>query len=229
MKKSVKLLLLMQLVTIYTEKNSNLEIVFTNIYQNNAWGSKESVSGGGSTLTQTSLIRKALPELFTSLNIKTILDAPCGDRNWIKEINLTSFTYIGLDIVPEIIQKNKQLFPSINFLLSDICKDSIPQVDLILCRDCLGHLPNNEIINALKNFKKSNSKYLLTTTFTDKNRKVNNDIRAGKWRTIDLSRPPFNIGDPLLIINEECTEGNNKFKDKSLALWEIQAITLPEV
>ena len=49
----------------------------------------------------------------------------------------------------------------------DLVNDELPKVDLIFCRDCLFHLPNDMILKALENIYKSKSKYLLTTTFTD--------------------------------------------------------------
>ena len=37
---------------------------------------------------------------------------------------------------------------------------------------------------------------------------------------------PFYFSKPLALINEGCTEGDNEYSDKSLALWELKDIYL---
>lgn len=99
--------------------------------------------------------------------------------------------------------------------------DPLPQNDLIIVRDCLVHLSYKDIYNAIKNIKSSGSKYLLTTTFT--NHDLNHDIVTGDWRAINLQKP-FNFSSPLLVINENCTQGSGEYSDKAMALWEIDKI-----
>ncbi|EIJ81319.1 hypothetical protein PB1_00190 [Bacillus methanolicus PB1] len=60
--------------------------IFSFIYNRNIWGSSESVSGPGSSIAQTKTIIQELPILIKKLQIRKILDAPCGDFNWMKEI-----------------------------------------------------------------------------------------------------------------------------------------------
>src|SRR5688572_773801 len=90
---------------------SNPRKVFNRIYHGNEWGSKESVSGPGSTLKTTEDLRKELPGFLKSLGIKSMLDAPCGDCNWISKIDLSNIDYTGVDIVPELIESNKKKYP----------------------------------------------------------------------------------------------------------------------
>src|SRR3712207_7875432 len=51
--------------------------------------SHESYSGRGSELGATESLRSYLPQLFERLNIKTFLDAPCGDWNWMRQVDLS--------------------------------------------------------------------------------------------------------------------------------------------
>ena len=67
---------------------SNLEEWFSHIYLNNRWNSKESRSGKGSELIQTVEVRKIIPDIIKKYNIKSILDIPCGDFNYMKEIQI---------------------------------------------------------------------------------------------------------------------------------------------
>lgn len=211
--------------------------IFTDIHKNNYWfevtfgkgetfSQTESKSGPGSMLVQTETIRKELPLLFTKYDMKSVLDAPCGDLNWMKEIlqNDKHIKYIGVDIVNDLILENKTKFPEYCFQTLNIVSDPLPQSDVILCRDCLVHLSINEVFQAIENFKKSGSTYLLTTTFTgsEKTNRTNQmKMVTGLWQPINLFAHPFNFPPPICIINEHCTEANNEYTDKSLALWKL--------
>lgn len=102
----------------------------------------------------------------------------------------------------------------------DIINDELPKADIIICRDCLVHFPTEGIFKAIGNFKKSGSTYLLTTTFTA-DRKNNIHAKFGDWNPFNLEGPPFNFPKPITIINENCTEANCLYTDKSLGLWKL--------
>jgi SAM-dependent methyltransferase len=195
---------------------------FTEIYRHSGFGGTESVSGPGSSLEETEAIRQKLPGLFNQFNIKSILDAPCGDFNWFQKMDLDLENYTGADIVQEMISELQANFNDTKrrFITLDILKDDLPKADLILCRDCFIHLSFKHISRAIKNFKRSGAKYLLTTTFTDQQK--NKDIPTGVFHPINLQAPPFNFPEPIAVINEKCSHDDGKFKDKSLALWEFE-------
>lgn len=205
---------------------NNHEVLFTDIYKTKKWGGTkaDSVSGPGSDIHQTSAISKELPILFYNLEVKTMLDIPCGDFHWMKNVKLNSLKYTGADIVEALINKNIELHAnSDNFFQKlNLIEDKLPKVDLIFCRDCLVHFSYVDIFEALNNICNSHSKYLLTTTFID--RKHNKDITTGNWRPINLELSPFLLPQPLKIINEGCTEGQGAYTDKSLGLWKISDI-----
>lgn len=203
----------------------NLSDRFSQIYSKNIFGGKESLSGEGSNLEQTAEIRRELPKLVSELGVRSIMDAPCGDWNWLKASPFEVEQYIGVDIVKELIEKNQHLFGSnsTSFTCLNLAEDLLPRADLIFCRDCLVHLTYNDIHKVLANFKNSGSKYLLTTTFT--NRDQNSDLIGDDiWRTLNLELPPFNFPKPLKLINEKCSEYHNQFSDKSLGLWLLEEI-----
>lgn len=206
--------------------SKSIESTFSNIYLSNYWGSHESVSGEGSNLSQTYIIREKLPILLEKYRINTLLDIPCGDFNWLSQIDLNCFQYIGGDIVYEIIKKNNFFFSGNKrtFKIIDITKDKLPSSDLLLCRDILVHFSYQDIFKTLQNIKKSEIQYLLTTNFYARN--FNRNILTGGWRPINLTKPPFNFPKPLEIIIECCTEKNNDYYDKSLALWKINDLKL---
>lgn len=200
----------------------SMQQIFARIYHRNSWGSTETVSGAGSDLAQTRVVREALARLATELQIKTVLDAACGDFNWMQHVRMDLAQYIGVDIVPELIEANARKYGNgtTRFEVLDICTSALPTVDLIVCRDCLVHLPLRDAGAALVNFVNSGSKYLLTTTYRGLVSRNRNVLITGNWRPLDLQLPPFSLPEPLRVINEHCTEKGD-FKEKSLGLWNL--------
>ncbi|HTQ79669.1 MAG TPA: class I SAM-dependent methyltransferase [Thermoanaerobaculia bacterium] len=200
-----------------------LRAAFSRHYQENGWGEAETVSGPGSTLERTADIRRALPALVAELGVRTLLDAGCGDFHWFQTLSIPLERYIGTEVVPELAAANQARFgnPERQFLALDVTRDRLPQVDLILCRDCLVHLKNGQVRAALRNFAQSGARYLLATTFTDD--RENRDIPLGGWRPLNLERPPFSLPPPLRRISERQSVEDERYTDKSLALWELRA------
>jgi SAM-dependent methyltransferase len=218
LKKSLKL---------YKYKNDSN--VFTSIYKDNAWGSDESVSGGGSHINSTKIIREKLPVLWQKFEIKTFLDVPCGDYNWMKEVDKQNIVYIGGDIVCELIEQNNLKYQdkNISFKVIDITKDILPTVDMIFCKDCLQHLSDENTFKALRNFKKSGSKYLLTTSYPLT--LSNWDIIDGHYRALNLRIKPYKFPPPLVKIHEkwESEYGYSSFeKDKYMYLYKLEDIKI---
>ena len=202
-------------------EDKDIEPFFTEIYQNNYWQNEETRSGEGSTVAVTAVIRANLPDVLKSFNISSMLDVPCGDFNWMKHIDLRNVDYIGADIVKPLIDKNNALYnrEDRKFYTLDILSEPLPKVDLILCRDLFVHLSEKNIIKALKNCKKSGSKFLFTTTFTLQEENIDTSNKPIHWRKINLEKAPFNFPKPLLTINENSHEYGQS--DKCLCLWKI--------
>ena len=230
MKKLIKKMIPFFVIKWYKNKKSakfldkDTKEVFTEIYNTNHWKSSESISGTGSEISQTKSLIKSLNELIQDKNISSILDIPCGDFGWMKEVDLSNIKYTGADIVEKIIDINKKkyLINNLEFKVIDLINDQLPKNDLMIIRDCFVHLSYSDIDKAIKNIKLSGCKYLLLTTFVNNN--SNYDIITGDWRKLNFQKKPFNFPDPILIIEENCTEGDGIFKDKSMALWEIDKI-----
>jgi hypothetical protein len=195
--------------------------VFTEIYRGNTWGDKYSLSGPGSNLTQTEVVRRVLPLLIRELNCKSILDLPCGDFAWMKLVEM-DVEYIGGDIVDELIRNNQTQYSSNRrkFIYLDILQDELPKVDLVFCRDCLIHFSNRDVLRAIQNIKSSDSTYLLTTTYVGVG--TNKDIHTGLFRPINLQLPPFGLPMPMRLIDEGSPLGINR--DRRLGLWKTHDI-----
>lgn len=201
--------------------SKSVKEIFTETFEKRYWKSRESVSGVGSELEQTAELRTALPALLQQYQIRSLLDLPCGDFNWMQHVNLSGIQYTGGDIVETIVRQNQAKYASPNrhFVHLDLLNDELPTADCVLIRDCLVHFSLAHIEQALANLKRSKIKYLLTTSFPA--RTHNEDIQTGYWRPINLQKAPFNFPEPLFCLNERCTEAKGAFADKSLCLWAL--------
>lgn len=201
--------------------SDKVNLNFGGIFLKNGFNGSESLSGAGSTMFLTREVRAQLPQILKQLEASSLLDIPCGDFHWMSKVNLGSINYSGADIVEELIVQNNKVFSNekISFAKLDLISEKLPQVDVIFCRDCLVHLPNESIMKALKNIVNSGSKWLITTTFTD--RELNRELSGITWRPVNLQKAPFNLPEPSIVLNELCTEQGGKFGDKSLAVWSI--------
>jgi len=176
---------------------------------------EQSASGRGSNLENTQAIPGILRQVIKDYSIESLLDAPCGDLHWMRHIiESLNVKYIGIDVVPKLVKRNKEFFPDLKFYCRDITQDKLPQADLILCRDGLVHHTKDDIFKALENFKRSRSTYLLTTTFTRNRQFV--DIETGDWRPINFELPPFNLKS-LDVFPKYYSDP--AFSDKSLGLF----------
>lgn len=191
--------------------------VFRDIYAGNEWDGTDSVSGPGSSMAATANVRAALPDLLMDLGVKSLLDVPCGDAFWISACLPAGITYTGGDVVPELIQYNRLTKSQLGtFCVLDLVSSPLPTADLILVRDCFIHLPNHMIIEALLNIRRSDIRYLLTTTFPQE--PVNQDIELGGYRPVNLTLDPFGLVEPdRLILDEDGVRQNGKH----LGLWKL--------
>jgi hypothetical protein len=205
-------------------KNSSTEEVFTHIYESNKWGDSESRSGKGSNLEKTANLMEAIPSMLKELNAESMLDIPCGDFHWMKEIELPLDRYMGADIVKPMIKENQRRFGNDRreFLHLDLIKDDLPSVDVIFCRECLVHLSFADISLALANIDRSGAKYLFTTQFPEIQK--NKDSITGKHHSLNFTAAPFNWPKPMMSHNEYFS--SKRRGNKHLSVWKISELTI---
>lgn len=196
--------------------------LFTAIHRRNDWGNPESRSGPGSTRARGADIRDALLDLLERFSITSVLDAPCGDFNWMRDLGLDQrSSYAGVDVVEQLVSENQRLYGDSRhrFLRRDITCDALPAADLVLCRDALVHFSFADIDAALANFRRSGSRYLLATSFDQLQQNV--DIRTGGWRPLNLERAPFDFPTPLAAIDDVPAGATGLSTSKRLCLWKL--------
>jgi hypothetical protein len=181
-------------------------------------GLPETGCGAGSTVTNTANVRAWLPMLFLELDVKTLLDAPCGDFNWMARTNLSGIDYIGVDYDAAHCRETEErdsVYPQYRprtktVMESDLCQDRLPLcADMILCRDFLQHLPSEQVALVLINFLLSGIPWLVATSHTNI---TNEDISdKGMFRPLNLTQAPFGLPIPHKWI----TDGDGRI----LGLW----------
>lgn len=201
---------------IYTSKlyqqlplNKNLlkKRVFTSIYKSNHWVQGEntlsknsiSVSGHGSNINTDQFynLSKNFTKIIESYGIKSILDIPCGDFLWMHEIiRNKNIEYLGIDIVDDLIKKNKNNYLNKNFSFEnhDVVNYIVDKkFDLIVIRDFFIHINNQDILKVINNLKQMDFKYLVVNSY---NNIKNQDVIIGQHRKVNLLIEPFFLKKP---------------------------------
>jgi len=207
-----------------SRKTRAMRRVFGRVHATRAWGESESVSGPGSTRERATSFLSDLIALVESLGVSALLDAPCGDFNWAGPLADSVRHYIGIDVVPALIEENVRRWaaPNREFLCRDMVNERLPPADLILCRDALVHLCAADAVTALANFRRTGAQYLIATTFVGD--RANPDIATGGWRPLNMERAPFHFPSPLALIDEHCDHTGGIYSDKRLGLWRFNAL-----
>jgi hypothetical protein len=167
------------------------------------------------------VLRQALENFLRETRPKKFFDAPCGDFNWMKNLNLPDdCNYIGGEIVPELVLSLQRTFgrapgtasnriASRQFIKFDLTLDCLPSADIWLCKDCLQHLSNSDISLVLDNFRRSRVKIALISNHTGV--LANVDIATGQFRHVDLTRAPFNLPPPRQTLADSPVDGEPRY------------------
>ncbi|MEM7498712.1 MAG: class I SAM-dependent methyltransferase [Pseudomonadota bacterium] len=169
---------------------------FAEHHARGGWGGgwPETVSGRGSTMAATEHIRPGLEALVRTLGIRRYIDAPCGDFNWMRHVDLDGASYLGLDVVESLVADNNARFasPSHRFAVANIIEDPLPVGDLIVIRDLVQHLENDQILSILANICRSGIGHAAITSHAKGIPNEELDAIAG-FRPVDLSQEPFSL------------------------------------
>lgn len=172
------------------------EAAFSLVYEKSLWSRGETRSGRGSTRAYTRQLRRSIPMLLDLLDCRSMLDAPCGDFNWMRGVKLAGRSYIGADIVPLMIDDLRKNYPDTDFRVLDVTQDALPDADLWLCRDVLFHMSLADVQKVIDNFLRSNIKFLMTSHFLDCQVNQDGPTSPITYCPRNLTKPPFNLPQP---------------------------------
>ncbi|WP_412561713.1 class I SAM-dependent methyltransferase [Winogradskyella sp. MIT101101] len=178
--------------------------VMEQIYEKHLWGGKEydfySGIGSHDPKTINPYLDVVIDFLKSKNNQLTVCDLGCGDFNIGKHLIPFTKNYIGVDIVENLIERNRTQFiaENLTFQCLDIAKDELPNADCVILRQVLQHLSNQEIqqiVNKLKNYK-----YIILTEHLPVGEfKPNKDIISGQGirlkqnSGVDVLAEPFKL------------------------------------
>jgi hypothetical protein len=188
---------------------SNREI-FTNVYQNKLWGESlaenESpfYSGLGSSDPQiVDPYVDTVKQFFSSFQTKKkAVDLGCGDFRVGSRIVDSFDSYIACDVVPELVDFNQRYWQHlpVEFRVVDLAKDEIPTGEVLILRQVLQHLSNDEIYKFIQRIPQGFRFLLLTEHLPSENDFLANrdkvtgtDIRLGSGSGVVLTQPPFSM------------------------------------
>ncbi|MFL1897460.1 class I SAM-dependent methyltransferase [Aquimarina sp. 2-A2] len=187
-----------------TKKPWPTQAAMQQIYEMKLWGGESSDFYSGDGSHDHDIVDPyiaAVTSFLTSFeNPLIVCDLGCGDFNIGKQLVPFTKKYIGIDIVPTLIERNRNTYHAKNleFRCSDIAKDSLPMGDCVLVRQVLQHLSNAEVQSILEKLRAYN--YVILTEHIPTGIFVpNKDIISGqgtrlkKQSGLDVLAPPFQL------------------------------------
>lgn len=195
--------------------------VMTQIYHQYLWGGQnhDFYSGEGSHLQSivAPYVKSVIEFLETHGNKLIVCDLGCGDFNIGKQLLPYTNYYYGIDIVDNLIERNKKQFDfeNLEFRCLDISKDELPKANVVIIRQVFQHLSNTEIKCILDNL--NYCKYLILTEHLPQGKFVPNiDIIANLGNRlkvksgVDITESPFNFKSSTnQVLNEVFLEDGN--------------------
>jgi len=178
--------------------------VMNQIYDRHLWGGNEFdfYSGVGSHDPQivNPYLNIIIDFLKSHNNQLVVCDLGCGDFNIGKHLTTYTKKYKAIDIVENLIDRNKTLYKADNLVFQclDISKNELPPGDCIILRQVLQHLSNSEIQNVLK--KTTKYKFIilsehipLVTFIPNKDIISGQGIRIKQNSGVNIMESPFNL------------------------------------
>jgi hypothetical protein len=233
---------------MYAKYYRNLSSIARKTLDSAADGRKtrgNSLSGPGSNAEETVGLRAVLPILLSRLRVRSILDVPCGDFNYMREVlgadaTPHGITYHGMDIVSALVQQLEATFGTttevrggarqhakkhrISFSHFDLGSMYLWPSDLVIVRDILFHFTAARANDVLRRVGESGCRFALITEFP----RADNRLQARKYHagrgfssyaSWNLEQTPFGLPTPIVSIGQD---GNRP--DRVVGLWSCASL-----
>jgi len=199
--------------------------IFSTIYRENVWGGKpgEFYSGEGTHDVDTVEYIERVIDFVKANNIKSIAEVGCGDFAIMKKIlaKLPNVEYTGMDVVPDLISYNKANNETdrIKFQVTDAIVDPLAPADLLIIRQVLQHLKNDDISSILRKIDAYKfaliSEHIPITKDAEPNleKSTGPHIRMRSNSGVFIDKPPFSVKNTSTFF--EC-RADDKVKNKMI-------------
>lgn len=189
--------------------STTMDGIFNQIYEINYWGHG---SGDGSALQNTVEYNNTLRTFLDDHDdIQKVVDLGCGDWQSTFDIynNLkTPVEYVGIDIVPSVINANREKFPEHTFHCQSLMDvDNLPNADLYVLKDVIQHWSNQDLIEFMDKLTANphKFKYILLCNCCFQRDEME-DCETGKWRPLRSNMEPLRRYNPRHILHYSTKE-----------------------
>ncbi len=138
------------------------ENVFSEVYRKKLWGEPTEAgqlfySGDGSYDPSAQQYGDLVLRVIEEYGAETVLEIGCGDFSIASHYATRCKRYIGVDVVPDLVEHHRERFGSdtVSFLHADAARQKMPDADLCIIRQVLQHLSNRDIARVLGNTRSS--------------------------------------------------------------------------
>jgi SAM-dependent methyltransferase len=160
--------------------------VFTRLYEDSGWSEQHP----GSTMEATRPYRAFIEQFIVEHDVRSVLDAGCGLAGYPRAIDWKGARYVGLDVVPGVVERNRSRFPGLEIVEGDARRlDAHAGFDLLLVKDVLQHWSLKSVRAFLDQPALASFKHVLIVNCDDE-RGGNADIADGDWRPLNLLARP---------------------------------------
>ena len=242
--RSVKLQIISLQRAIEDRRNRKRSVseVFTDIYARHQWGDRKPTAAfdSGHGTGKESVARPYLEAIKQDLQQRGLagthaVDLGCGDYRIGRELRPLFGRYMGVDIVPSLVQHLNEKFSdaSTTFVTHDLIVDDLPDGDVAFLRQVLQHLSNSQILKILAKLTRYRVTYITEHHPSDDrlirpnvDKVHGGGIRLFKGSGVYLDQPPFsNVGLTCSLIAE--VPGHGFSVDTDPGIIRTYAVTKP--
>ncbi len=127
--------------------------IFSELYEKRVWGDGVVIplSGGGSSPEVAEPYVRFVERVIREHAISSVVDIGHGDWMMWRDYKFPEVNYFGLDAVESLSQRNNELYGSkkITFQSADATEATLPQADLLISKEVLQHLSNENVLKIL--------------------------------------------------------------------------------
>jgi hypothetical protein len=185
------------------QEGRSVEEIFSAIYREQRWGTYGDGFSSGDGTHNSSVVEpyiNAVRSFIQSLPFSlSVVDLGCGDFKVGEQIRPFCRDYIACDIVPALIERNKEKFAAakVDFRCLNIIDQDLPKGDIVFLRQVLQHLNNAQILSIVP--KLYRYKFIVLTEHIPVNpvfqpnldKPTGGGTRLPKNSGVVLTAPPF--------------------------------------